>query len=874
MLDELDTAMLNNDGKRVEQTAAQFLVQFPGARHVVLINKIIESFMKVARTDRAKNFFMSVVRSGFRPDARTIEVLIDGYLRHGEVEHAQEVMKGMDAFEIKPTIKIMNRWIHHFLEDQQIEKARALFSAFDAEGLQPSVVTFLNFIRYFMRNSDFGAAHKVKLYMRERGVKPTTPYYNAILQLLFKKQALAEVEDTLIEMDTEGVAADENTFNVLIEGYSSVNMLEKAQELIKKMLEIGMKPSIMTFNRLLSSQAFALDVEQTKEILVQMNDLGLEFNAYTYAALFKGLIAKQRYQEGIMMLFRMEESGIAVPVAVMSQLVKLCCDSNLDSAVYLLRTCMVKHELSTNTHIYNVLLKYYLRHRDYKQVDGLLLEMQRTKHIRVDLHIFATLLNHYVEHLDIDRIKKTLQEIKARKMELNGVVYNIVMKAFYVHCKCLDGGLVYRTELGPASTDASHVALLEPASKRTSITKIKQDFEQTFGIPFRPSVHIFNDLMNNFFYSGRYIETLECFQEILSCDLLPNLSTMTTLIKTRLYLGQLHEAKEVIHTLPRYGLQPSILQCALLHHSLCRDLKTEEAEEFMQEITSVYHVKINYVFLASLIYAYSRRFDHYNVFRTFERLLAAKFKPDTEACNYVLISMFEVGQFEEAHDFFAKMVAQDIRRNHYTYSIMADPHTVKTEPDRLMVYLADSLLPGNTIDAYPFNKLMRSFYDKSQISRLSLLMEKMMECCVRFNWDTWQYVAYLFYRALDSTKDLEYARRLLEKALIDYDPNDELDLGMVNALKEAYQQDGDLVTLRSFERFLARLPELREKITQISPDLRDGIVDMETRKEERRFNRYTQPASRGEDPEARAVAGALQGELNSLAAHLDGRAEG
>lgn len=822
--------------------------------------------MRISRLDQGKSLFLKAVNDGFIPDLRTIEVMIDGYLRHSDIVRAKDVMKCLESFNLKPNIRIMNLWISFYLKDQQLEKARNLFNALQVEDLTPNATTFLNFIRYYLKNSDFASAMKIKKYMFNQGVMPNTNFYNIILQLLFQKQALAEIDEVLLEMDEYKVKPDLNTFNVMIEGYSSMNMLERAQELLRRMADLEFKPSIVTYNRLLSAQAYSLDIEQTKAILVQMNDLGLEFNAYTYAALFKGLIAKQRYQDAVSMLFRMEQSGVAVPVIVFSDIVKLCCDNNLESAVYLLRTQLVKHDLSSSAHIYSTLIKYYLRHRNYKQVDGLLLEMQRTRNLRPNLHVFSTLLNHFVEHLDFERINSILNHIKTMKLEMNKVIYNVVMKAFYVHCKCLDGGMVYRSDLVVESSNSVSVSLMEPATKRTSVAQIKNAFENTFKIPFKPSIHIFNDLMNNFFYSGRYIEALECFEEVLICDLTPNLSTMTVLIKARLYLGQIEEAKRLIQMIPKYGLKPSTLQCALIHHALCRELQTDEAELFMQEISTIYQIRINYVFYASLIYAYSRRFDHYNVFRTFERLEEAGFKPDTEVCNYVLMSMLEVGHYREADELFRKMIKNGIRRNSYTYAIMTDRHFIQEDPTRLLKYLGDSVLPGNSIDAFSFNKLLRFHYDKSHIEALIQVVETMMECSVRFNWDTWQYVSYLFYRLVDSDQNLNLARKLFEKSLIDLEDSHEIQDSLVTVLQDAYRSRGLDDAQRSLDSFIERLPDIKEKVTQISPTLRSIIESREDRKTEcRQYQHKYCAESKAEGPQDEGLK--LQEELELLSSH-------
>lgn len=813
---------------------AQFREIGPHSNKLDFVNKAIEAYMRVSRTSQAKDLFKSAVGNGIQPDQQTIVALLDGFLKHSETNRAKEIMKSLQAYGLSPTVRIMNLWMRYYLREQQLGKALALFEGLASQGLAPNQTTYLNFIRFYINDSDFEAAKMMKARLKKSGIAPTVSFYNALLKALFHRQAQEEVEATLKEMDESSLQPNESTLNILIEGYAGLNRLDKAQDLLNQMPSLGITPSIVTFNRLLASQAHSLDVEQTKNILVQMNSLGLEFNAYTYAALFRGLVAKGRLQEAVSMLFRMEENKVSLPVEAFTDLVKLCCEHNLEAAIYLLRTQLVKHDIATSSLVYNVLIKYYLRHRNYKLVDGLLLEMQRTRGIVPGLHIFSTLLNHHVEHLDVERIRKTLDQMRSLRLDMNRVVYNVVMKAFYVHCKCLDGGLVYRCEIANSETNGQVLPeLVSPSSRRTSVSRLKRDFENTFGIPFRPSVHVFNDLMNNFFLSGRYEDALECFEELLECDLLPNLSTMTLAIKARLYLGQTSDARALLASMPRYGLTPTILQAALIHHSYCRQLLVEDAESFLAEVATSHKISINFVFYASLIYAYSRRLEHFHVFRTLERLEAAGLKPDTEACNYIIMSYLNVGQVEDARRFFKRMCEQGIRRNTYTYIIITDWDSMDSNPNELLEILADCMQPGNSIDAFPFNKIASHFYDKSEMSNMAQVVRLMDEYSVRYSWETWQYVSYLFYRSVDALEDLPFARRLLEKSLVDLEGIDEAQPQMVEALRRAYMAVGNQSeALQSLDKFLERLPELREKIANISPALRESISSTEIHRQE------------------------------------------
>ena len=653
----LSKAVLNTDLNSINRLVEQVESDFPKGINKSYINGVISAYMRCSQNDRAQDFFKHSINKGFIPSITTIEVLVDGFLKHGDVNKAKEVMKSMEAFKLWPTIKLMNHWISYYLYSGQIDKSKALFVGLKDQGLEPSFTTFLHFINYFIHASDYSSADKIYQQMLEKDLVPDTYFYNSVLKQLLRKQSFARVDKILMEMEQRQIPPDEATFNIMIEGFSQANMLDKAQELLGKMSEMNIKPSIVTFNVLLSSQAYSLTVKQTHDLLQEMNAQGLQFNAYTYLALFRGLIAKQKFDEAVSMVLKMDKNNVQLPAEAFSAMIQLCCEHNLDGAITVLRNLAVKQNLTVNMPTYTTLLKYYLRHRKTQQVDGLLLEMQRTKNLEIGLHAYVTMLNYHVEHLDFDRIKSTLKAIQDRKIEFNDAVYNVVMKAFYVHCKVKDGGMVYRNDYVP---EDPIFRVKQDVIGGISVDKIRRLFEATFGIPFRPSIHVFNEIMGHFFFSGRYAEVLECFDEVVNCKLRPNLLTMTVMIKARLYLEQPDEAIRLVRSMPEWGLKPTLVQCALIHHSLCRALQTTEAESFVQEITTKFRMHVNFVFYASLIYAYTRAGEYFYAVQTFQKLSKAGFTPDTETCNYVLKSFFELNRTDDALSLFDWMRAEGV----------------------------------------------------------------------------------------------------------------------------------------------------------------------------------------------------------------------
>ena len=164
--------------------------------------------------------------------------------------------------------------------------------------------------------------------------------------------------------------------------------------------------------------------------------------------------------------------------------------------------------------------------------------------------------------------------------------------------------------------------------------------------------------------------------------------------------------------------------------------------------------------------------------------------------------------------------------------------------------------------------MMQRYYDDCQMGHLSGILDLMIECCVRFDHETWPFVSYIFYRSLD-TGNLDRARILVEKALIDLAPSSDLDT-MISLLRKAFEDRDDRNNLLAFETFLQNADELREKMTQISPDLRTNIIFSETRKHVIRMGRlaFENGSITEIEVKQQGEAASLNEEIQQLSSHL------
>lgn len=869
-LNQVSKAIFNNNVTFIEQILQEFEGKFGRKyyKYHPLYNAILECYMRASLVYKAKSFLDSLLESGFKPSILTFKIMIDGFLHHNDAKNATNIMSSMDQFNIKPTSSIYNDWIAYYLRDEQLEKAKEICHVMMEKRIKPLRKTYLEFILFFLKSGDLVSVQRIKeSLMEEAGQSLDITFYNAMLKILFKRKAISEINALLQEMKINNIKYSINTYNRLIEGYASVNDFDKVQFFLDEMEKTGHTPTIITFNRLLSGYCHNFNMKQTREILDKMNQLGLEFNAFTYAALFKGLLLQKKPGEAASMLITMESNKIVVPVELYSDLLKLCCDENRGSLVHLLQRQMNRSSVMFNLISYNILIKYYLRHRQYAMVDELMLELQKKQNLAPNIHIVTTLLNHFIEVMDIDRIGKCLEYLKNSNLELTGSIYSVLMKAFYVHIKYLEGGYIYRANLVYSNDENIQKGMklenenetgnriemkmkkdnhsnefnskinmenrkitIKPHLKPVNMEELGKKFTNEFKIPFRPTIHMFNELLLSLILSSHLNRVQECYGEIIRARIRPNLTTFTFLIKAYLFDGKIEMARTTLKEMRKLDLKPTVTQCAFIFHAYCRQLLIVEAEVFMQELVSFHRIELNHVFYASLIYAYYRIKDYNGLLRIFSLLEMAGLKPDTETCNYCLLALFESGDQKGALELFERMIKQEIKRNHYTYGIITEKLLDRHEVDRVGEKLQDSKLAGNSIDANPYNRLLRYYFEGSQLAKIDSTLMEMMNNCIKFSHETMPYIHYSFHRSLkqQSNKDtLEFAIKLYKKLMIDFD---ELPMDSSTILLKLLKDELNRLNLIDFQRDLEKFLEKDQEEMEME------IKNQNENKEERRKN--------------------------------------
>ena len=328
--------------------------------------------------------------------------------------------------------------------------------------------------------------------------------------------------------------------------------------------------------------------------------------------------------------------------------------------------------------------------------------------------------------------------------------------------------------------------------------------------------------------------------EMRSHQVPPNTSTLTLTIKAHLFAREESKALAALEEFKSFGIWPSLFHCALVHHHYCRLRDTERAEKWMTFIRTKYGIRPNLVFYAALIFAYYRMRNFKAVFAMVDAINANGLSLDTESANYVLNSYFESGMYKHGIDFFRESYTGGRHKNLYSYAILATHLMHRADYDSFYECIADSASAGNEITFHAFEPVLQQADRENLSQETDRAIKTMVHLTVRFHSSMMSHVRRTFQHSLQSSTDIVYgmdgvtmngvqfARCLLEKAMIDVDDQSPELLRMLDALVEYYKVTLNDAEHQSLRRFVKeRLPVLKRVWTELREEYLESIKLLE-----------------------------------------------
>ena len=778
----------NNDFEKMKPLLSDYIDGRRKAASPELMSSVIVGLSKMSRMNYVKPFMENCIANGSKPSQHVLETLTGALLGYNMFRAACDWEASLlQNHGLIKDVGVTNQWLSFYLRLNNLHKAKELYESLKERNLTPDHGTFERFYLYFLNRCDIDGADHCKSAMLSSGITPQLSFYKSSGAVFMRKKMINEVKKMMQEMEERQIERDAEWYDVIMCGCAENGMIERLNEL---MVERNARPETQMTNNSYCKLIEAFGMNMTTDLFKQYYDgmmatgFSDSLNAFSYYSLIYAFIAQNRFEEVMELCGEMKRQNLVLPQQHYAKLMAASSKANFEYGFEHFVQEAKRQGITPGPEYYHVLLENYLKKGEQLKVDEMFVEMA-CNGVVIDEKMAIVIIKFLCSQSHYQRLSEFVDYLSDKQlnphMVLTQGIHDAMHESLYIYSGTELGGILKKSaEIVDRNTDGDSMEVVF-AGGGPSIADLEKRFNGFFKtIPFRPTVHVFNEIMLFCLTKNLFNDIVDVYNEMRRHNIEPDNFTFTMLIKSRVFMTQPEEAKKYLYEMKRFELEPSHYLFGLVIHCFCRLGCTGPAEALINDMKSVFHMQPNHVLYASLLFAHCRRFEYSAVFRTFESMEQSGLLPDTETSNYVLLSLFDVGEYEEALEFLEKMKSKGIKRNTYTYAILADRMITRDDYDGAINVLMDSKLDGNSIDAFAFNRILATLHMRMALDWLEKVVELAVDIGIRINGQIAEYVQLAVNRILSRVKDdnrpleirikdAEKVQPIIEKSLIDFD---------------------------------------------------------------------------------------------------------
>lgn len=340
-----------------------------------------------------------------------------------------------------------------------------------------NVLEYNRLMLFASRQDRLNKAIRIFREMENSGLKPNVCSYTIIINGFSKQSDMKRARRWFRRMYENNVMPDANVYTSLIDGYMREANVDQAENIFKKMMKKKIKPTLVTYNILMHHSVRKLNTESALKFWSSLLEAGLKSDVFTFAIILHGLGNEGRVDEAWRIYKTMQEESVDVNAVVATTLMEMHVkqhdneyalnlfnnffhkNSNLRPTAHtrnvLLNAIVSQADNDTiqkyyeqylnslkettatesplfagaNVYTYTTFMRAFLRRNNLLMVSQVYQDMI-SRHIQPSLVTYATLMLAHAYVPDPEACQRIFTELKNNGIELNAVIYTIVMRAW------------------------------------------------------------------------------------------------------------------------------------------------------------------------------------------------------------------------------------------------------------------------------------------------------------------------------------------------------------------------------------------------------------------------------------------------------------
>ncbi|CAN1152273.1 Putative pentatricopeptide repeat-containing protein At1g13630 [Linum perenne] len=335
---------------------------------------ILRSFRDKGMLHEARDYFDSLVSANdYKLDIVVYNVMIDAYVKHGDIQGALQLYRQITEKGVFPNIVTFNSLIYGLCINGMMDQATGLLQTIKLHGLLPNAVTYTTIMNAYAGNGDVSNVLVLLQEMKRNKTNPSHITYTVLIKACCKEWKLQEALHFLEEMKSEGLTPDAITYNIIIVHFCKVKELSRAFSLVEEMLMNHLQPTPATYNVLIDGLCFCGNLRTADRLMISLQRREIELTKVAYTTLIKAYCAKRSDVERAVVWFhQMLENGFNVEIRDYSAVINRLCKRNLVGEAKYFLQMMLGNGVSPDWDICNVMITTLYSNGNFDQVSELL----------------------------------------------------------------------------------------------------------------------------------------------------------------------------------------------------------------------------------------------------------------------------------------------------------------------------------------------------------------------------------------------------------------------------------------------------------------------------------------------------------------------
>lgn len=357
-----------------------------------------------------------------------------------------KVRKNVKGYTLKEkkekptTVNEYNRLMLFAIKQDRLNKAIHLFREMENRHMKPDIYSYTMIINGYSKQSDMTRAKRWVGRMIQNKVDPDANVYTSLIDGYMREANVDQAENVFKKMMKRRLKPTLVTYNVLMHHSVRKLNMETALKFWSNLLEAGLKSDVFTFATILHGLGNEGRVDEAWRIYKTMQDESVDVNEVVATTLM-GMHVKQHDNEYAMELFSnfFHKNSALKPTShtrnVLLNAVIAKADTDIIDKYYtqFTETLAGKRDSplfsGANVFTYTIFMRAFLRRSNLTMVNQVYQDMI-SRNIQPSLVTYATLMLAHAYVPDPEACQHIFMELKTNKVELNAVIYTILMRAW------------------------------------------------------------------------------------------------------------------------------------------------------------------------------------------------------------------------------------------------------------------------------------------------------------------------------------------------------------------------------------------------------------------------------------------------------------